>query len=1182
MAASAMLAGDPSRLGDFWLAGRLGAGGQGVVYEAYDVQGTRVAIKVLHPDTAADPDMRSRFGKEVTAARRVASFCTARILAVDLDAPKPYIVSEYIQGPSLRKAVTDGRRFTGDDLHRLATAIATALTAIHDAGVIHRDLKPDNVLLGPDGPRVIDFGIARTLEMSLTATGLVTGTPTYMAPEVFTGQRAGAPADVFSWGAIVVYAANGDDPFEAESLGAVMHRVLATDPDLNNLPPSLRHLVAAALSKDPLARPTARELLLGLITGFDGTQAELLSMGSAEAGLLGLGITADPSLGTLAEDAYGFLNPTERNLVPDFFLRMVAVAETGDITTRPASRKELLDGKTSEEQAALRRVLEVFAYLLAGQGDDLVLSRSALIRAWPRLWSWVADERDGLPAHDMIHKAARHWSDHGRREADVFQGSRLETALRWAATGRRHLTLGKLERDFLDACDTVTRHRVRRRRLLTVTLAALLVLALIGGTIAVRQTWTVTTQREMLALQLAETTAGKLAAEADTMRTTDPARAMLLSVAAWRLAHLPTTRATLQNAWAQRERTAFIDPDTGGETLRQITLDGRRLVSVSPQGVRVYDLRTGQKAGGWDDVGIGDRAFRAIALSADGRYLAVVAGDTIQVWDLTTQRPTAQHKLVAQQHFNGVSYGLSDRWLTISEGQGAQLWDTRTGAMVGGPEPIADTALTSAGDLAAVTLLGETEHFGLLRLPGGKPVAGWHASDTCLSKSSSVAFSPDGHTLACATTSDISLIDVRTGKSLPNQPRADGWDSNGGRIRFSPDGRFIVAIGNSDLRLIRVADGSTLLTYRGAVEAAGFDGMTLRLLSDATVVDVDVSDLLNPVRIPGPPPAYAVFSPDGRFLLTHNEGASSLVLRDAQDGRALGHPLPLASGDTPDPFPVFSGDGRLLAIVEGPSGEFVSVWDTQRRIRTAKIELPKGWYLYSLAMNADGSMLVAGARTITGEDEETRGRLLAWDVKAGRWIRSIDISGDVAVAFRPGSTMVAEVEGPSNRLLDLTTGRETGPGLGPQRVTDPRVSLAFSPDGNTIAIGSSKGLAFWDVRTGQRRGPNLQLSSSDVIFSPKGDVAASVNREFSVQLLDASAPEWLGPPFSGGDTQLLSAAFGSRGTVVHTVDDSGALRDIPVDPSRMAAIVCARVGRTLTPAEWHRYLPDLPYRDPCR
>ncbi|MCA2227797.1 serine/threonine-protein kinase [Nonomuraea aurantiaca] len=591
--------------GEFWLAGRLGAGGQGVVYEAYDSQGARVAIKVLHGDAAGDQGLRARFGKEAAAAQRVASFCTARVLAVDLDAPKPYLVSEYVEGPSLRQAVEGGRRFSGDELHRLATAVATALTAIHDAGVIHRDLKPDNVLLGPDGPRVIDFGVARTPEMSLTATGRVTGTPTYMAPEVYTGQRAGAPADVFAWGAIMVYAATGDDPFRAESLGAVMHRVLSAEPDLTVLPRSVRSLVSAALAKEPLARPAARDLLLGLVSGGlvsgglvsggQGSQADLLTVGSVEAGLLDRGAPADPTLGTLADDAYEFLDPAERDLVPDLFLRLVNVTETGEVTVRAASREELSEARTPQEQAALERILEVFAYLVTTRGDDITLARPALVRAWPRLRTWVGDERDGLPTHDMIRTGARHWNAHGRREGDVFQGSRLETALRWAATGRRHLTLSKLERDFLDACNAATRHRVRRRRLLTVALAALLVLALAGGGLALRQSRLVSEQSRIVAAQRDEAVASKVAAQADTMRATDPVRAMLLSVAAWRLAPVPATRATLENAWAQRERAAFTDPDTGAETVRQMTADGRTFVSVSPQGVRMYDVRTGKR-----------------------------------------------------------------------------------------------------------------------------------------------------------------------------------------------------------------------------------------------------------------------------------------------------------------------------------------------------------------------------------------------------------------------------------------------------------------------------------------------------------------------------------------------------------------------------------------------------------
>ncbi|GAA4233451.1 serine/threonine protein kinase [Streptosporangium album] len=262
--ATALPDGDPQRLGEYRLAGRLGAGGQWVVYEAYAEDGRRVVIKVLHGDQAA------QLGREATAAQRVASFCTASVIDVHLDGPRPYIVSEYVEGPNLRKAITGGRRFADGDLHRLATAIAAALTAIHDAGVVHGDLKPDNVLLGPDGPRVIDFGIAGTREMSLTVTGLMTGTPTCTAPEVFTGQRAGAPADVFAWGCIVMYAAAGTDPFEAESLGGIMHRVLSVNPDLNVLPDTLRPLVAAALRKDPFGRPTARALLLSLVSGGKG------------------------------------------------------------------------------------------------------------------------------------------------------------------------------------------------------------------------------------------------------------------------------------------------------------------------------------------------------------------------------------------------------------------------------------------------------------------------------------------------------------------------------------------------------------------------------------------------------------------------------------------------------------------------------------------------------------------------------------------------------------------------------------------------------------------------------------------------------------------------------------------------------------------------------------------------
>ncbi|MBC6465970.1 serine/threonine protein kinase [Actinomadura alba] len=251
---SPLVPGDPRQLGDYWLAGRLGAGGQGVVYEAYDPDGNRVAVKTLHGDFVGDGSL-DRFAKEVEAARRVSSFCTARIIAVDLEHTRPYIVSEYVPGPDLQRAVATGGTFGPDELHWLGVGVATALTAIHQAGVIHRDLKPANVLLGPGGPRVIDFGIARTDEMSRSATGQIKGTPRYMAPETFQGERAGPEADIWAWGAVLLFAATGRAPFAGDQFAVIMRNVLHHEPDLTALPESLRATVAAARR----ARPGRRQ-----------------------------------------------------------------------------------------------------------------------------------------------------------------------------------------------------------------------------------------------------------------------------------------------------------------------------------------------------------------------------------------------------------------------------------------------------------------------------------------------------------------------------------------------------------------------------------------------------------------------------------------------------------------------------------------------------------------------------------------------------------------------------------------------------------------------------------------------------------------------------------------------------------------------------------------------------------
>jgi len=249
--------GDPERLGRYRVLGRLGRGGQGIVYLAAPAAGAteeRVAIKVL------TGGLNRSFERELAAARQVAEFCTARVIAADLDHDPPYVVSEFIDGPALAAVAP----LPGAALTRLAIATATALTAIHRAGVVHRDFKPDNVLMAPDGPRVIDFGIARLTDSTTAGSGIV-GTPRYMAPEQFGDGPIGPPADVFAWGCTMAYAATARSPFGGGTIPAVIHRILSAEPDLRGLPEPLRSLVARCLSKNPGRRPTAKQTLLHLL-----------------------------------------------------------------------------------------------------------------------------------------------------------------------------------------------------------------------------------------------------------------------------------------------------------------------------------------------------------------------------------------------------------------------------------------------------------------------------------------------------------------------------------------------------------------------------------------------------------------------------------------------------------------------------------------------------------------------------------------------------------------------------------------------------------------------------------------------------------------------------------------------------------------------------------------------------
>ncbi|MFB4266875.1 DUF4328 domain-containing protein [Nonomuraea sp. GTA35] len=254
--------GDPTQLGPYRLHARLGEGGMGQVFLGRSPGGRLVAVKVVRPQLADDAHFRRRFAAEVDAARKVGGFYTAQVVDADTDATPPWLASAYIPGPSLHQAVHDHGPLPPDSVAVLGAGLAEGLAAVHACEVVHRDLKPANVVLAEDGPRLIDFGIARALDAtSHTQTSAVLGTAAYMSPEQAAGQRVGPASDVFSLGCVLAFAATGRSPFGEGPVHAVVFRVVHAEPDLSGLPAPLAGLVAACLAKDPAARPGLEQVL---------------------------------------------------------------------------------------------------------------------------------------------------------------------------------------------------------------------------------------------------------------------------------------------------------------------------------------------------------------------------------------------------------------------------------------------------------------------------------------------------------------------------------------------------------------------------------------------------------------------------------------------------------------------------------------------------------------------------------------------------------------------------------------------------------------------------------------------------------------------------------------------------------------------------------------------------------